>query len=90
MKVPPETKIFLLTCTNYPLYQDVNIIEPVAANSKRGLLLARSIINKERESHVSVLNLSDEVLKLKSGDTIGQVCPVEKGQCKISGIIKSD
>ena len=55
--VPPELELFVKASTDYPLYEAMNFVEPLSSNQKRGLPIARSLINKERESQVSVLNL---------------------------------
>ena len=76
VSIAPESETFLTAHTNYPLYKDLNMIEPFSSNQKKGLLVARSLINNEGESKISVLNLTDKPIKLKTGDILGNACPV--------------
>ncbi|MEW8548166.1 MAG: pol polyprotein, partial [Candidatus Thiodiazotropha sp.] len=76
VRVGPESEIFVPAHTNYPLYRELNMIEPFSGNQKKGLLVARSLINNSGESVISVLNVTDKPIKLKSGDILGHVCPV--------------
>ena len=79
--VPPESELFVKASTDYPLYEAMNLVEPLSSNQKRGLLIARSLINNEGESKVSVLNLTDKPIKLKAGEVVGHVCSVEESSC---------
>ena len=76
VNIPPESEMFLTARTDYPLYQDMNMIEPVVGNQKRGLFIARSLFKTDGKSQISVMNITDKSIKLKSGDVLGQVCPV--------------
>ena len=76
VNIPPESEMFLTARTDYPLYQDMNMIEPVVGNQKRGLFIARSLVKTDGKSQISVMNITDKSIKLKSGDVLGQVCPV--------------
>ena len=84
--VAPESEAFLSAKTNYPLYKDLNMLEPCSSNQKKGLLVARSLINNEGESKISVLNITDKPIKLKPGDMLGNACPVTEN-CQENEII---
>ena len=58
------------------------MIEPINGNQKRGLLVARSLINNKGESKLSVLNITDKPIKLTSGDILGHVCPVSENNAE--------
>ena len=62
------------------------MLEPCSSNQKKGLLVARSLINNEGESKISVLNITDKPIKLKPGDTLGNACPVTEN-CQENEII---
>ena len=79
--VPPESELFVKASTDYPLYEAMNFVEPLSSNQKRGLLIARSLINNEGESQVSVLNMTDKPIKLKAGEVVGHVCSVVENSC---------
>ena len=68
--------MFLTARTDYPLYQDMNMIEPIVGNQKRGLFIARSLVKTDGKSQISLMNITDKCIKLKSDDVLGQVCPV--------------
>ena len=79
--VPPESELFVKASTDYPLYEALNFVEPLSSNQKRGLLIARSLINNEGESQVSVLNMTDKSIKQKAGEVVGHVCSVVENPC---------
>ena len=77
VKVPPSSETFLTAKTDYPLYDELNMVEPSSNNWKRGLLVAKSLINQEGSSEISVMNLTDKPIKLRPGDILGHACPIE-------------
>ena len=60
---------------------DHSIVEPVKLLNKKGLLVARTVIDcNQSETIMSVLNLSDTQVKLQKNTLIGTIQPVESIQ----------
>ena len=77
VKVPPSSETFLTAKTDNPLYDELNMVEPSSNNWKRGILVAKSLINQEGSSEISVMNPTDKPIKLRPGDILGHACPIE-------------
>ena len=84
VNILPETETFLSTHTDYPLYDKNHMLEPSNSSHKRGLLVAKFLINQQGDSLVSVMNLTDKAIKLKAGDILGHACPAEEATCQES------
>ncbi|MEW8547985.1 MAG: retropepsin-like aspartic protease/reverse transcriptase, partial [Candidatus Thiodiazotropha sp.] len=77
VKIAPCSEAFLAAKTDYPLYEELNMLEPSPNSQKRGLLVAKSLINHEGSSQISVINITDKSIKLRPGDVLGHACPIQ-------------
>jgi hypothetical protein len=80
VSVPPESELFVKGVPNYPLYDDINVVEPLSYWTKKGLLVAKSLLNSEGDSVYSVMNLTDKPIKLKQGEFLGSISSAEKSE----------
>ena len=78
INIPPASEAFITAKTDYPLYEEIHMLEPSSISQKKGLLVAKSLINKTESSQVSVMNVTDKSIKLRPGDILGHACSVEE------------
>ncbi|WAR30546.1 GIN1-like protein, partial [Mya arenaria] len=75
--VPPETEMLVKAGPDCPLYGKTGVVEPLSRIAKKGLFVAKSVLDGQGETICSVINVTDKPIRLQTGEIIGNIGSVE-------------
>ncbi|WAR24032.1 hypothetical protein MAR_037701, partial [Mya arenaria] len=75
--VPPETEMLVKAGPDCPLYGKTGVVEPLSRIAKKGLFVAKSVLDGQSETICSVINVTDKPIRLQTGEIIGNIGSVE-------------
>ncbi|WAR30561.1 hypothetical protein MAR_033103, partial [Mya arenaria] len=75
--IPPETEMFVKAGPDCPLYGKTGVVEPLSRIAKKGLFVAKSVLDGPGETICSVINVTDKPIRLQTGEIIGNIGSVE-------------
>ena len=76
VSIPPRSKMFVEGKIENPVHDKVCMVEPLVSLRKNGVMVAKSLVDGDGKPILSVMNLTDKPIKLRQGNTLGNICPV--------------